>query len=176
MITRTHIQQLEDIEGDFLFIVDSDIVPADNAFKASLGRTNVKRKFNLICTNESKQWNKLRDLSNNVINYLQGTTKVVKGNIIDEINNLQSDNFSLVYIDLGSQNILTNVLNIVHNKLSENAKVIIKSVDVTPINDYINNNNLKSPAVLPNGYISYVKEQKAFVLGAKVSKEGSNNF
>ena len=42
MITRTHIQQLEDIEGDFLFIVDTDIDPADGAFRSSLGRTKIK--------------------------------------------------------------------------------------------------------------------------------------
>ena len=176
MITTTHIQQLEGIEGEFLFIIDSDINPATGAFNSSKEVTNRKRHFKFICSEDSKQWNKVKDLANNVINYLQSTSYTAKGNILNELSDSDTNKYSLVYIDLGTNNIINDVLKSIHNKLSENAKVIIKSVDTTPIIDYINNNNLKSPSILPNGYISYVKEQKAFVLGGKVSKEVSNNF
>ena len=176
MITTTHISQLNEVEGEFLFVIDSDISPATAALDSSRLASTVKRKFNIIVSNESKQWNKARDLANNVINYLQSTSYAVKGNVLNELTNSATLNYSLVYIDLGDNNILNDVLNIIHKKLSKYAKVIIKSVETTPINDYINNNKLKSPAVLPNGYISYVNDQKAFVLGGKVSKEVSNNF
>ena len=67
MITTTHISQLNEVEGEFLFIIDSDISPATAALDSSRLASTVKRKFNIIVSNESKQWNKARDLANNVI-------------------------------------------------------------------------------------------------------------
>tara|TARA_R100001509_G_scaffold35362_1_gene18705 strand:- start:40 stop:570 length:531 start_codon:yes stop_codon:yes gene_type:complete len=176
MITQTHIKQLDNIEGEFLFIIDSDITPATGAYHSSVNTTQVRRKYNLICTNESKQWNKVKDLANNVVNYIQCTSYTAKGDILKELKNLDDSKLSLVYIDLGKQKILKEVLDILHNKFSKSAKIIVKSLDSPQLIDYINEYKLNLPAILPNGYISFTNEERAFILGTKVSRSKSNNF
>lgn len=176
MITTTHIQQIEGIEGEFLFIIDSDINPALDAYKSALSSSTVKRKFNFIATPNSNQWNKIRDLANNVVNYFESESSVRKGAIINELTSASIEKLCLVFIDSGDENSYNDILNKISSKLSNNAKVILKCVDTLPILDYINNNNIIKPTLLSSGYVSFTNKKKALVLGEKVSKEVSNNF
>ena len=165
MITTNHITQLENIEGDFLFIIDTDLNPATAAFNSVKKAGGQKRIYRIHCTEESNQWNK--------INYLGSTSSVVKGNILNEVKNMNTL-FALVYVDAVSD--LKEVLKHVHTKLPQGGKVIVKSVDTSLINDYITLNNLKSPSVLKGGYMSYTNKKESFVLNKKVSRTKSNNF
>lgn len=173
MITTNHLAQLENIEGDFLFIIDTDLNPATAAFNSAKEIGGQKRIYRIHCTEDSKQWNKVRDLGNNVLNYLGNTSSVVKGGVINELKNLNTL-FALVYVDAVSN--LKEVLDQVHTKLPQGGKVIVKSVDTSLINDYITLNNLKSPTVLQGGYMSYTNKKESFVLNKKVSRTKSNNF
>ena len=173
MITTNHLAQLENIEGDFLFIIDTDLNPATAAFNSAKEIGGQKRIYRIHCTEDSKQWNKVRDLGNNVLNYLGNTSSVVKGGVINELKNLNTL-FALVYVDAVSN--LKEVLDQVHVKLPQGGKVIVKSVDTSLINDYITLNNLKSPTVLQGGYMSYTNKKESFVLNKKVSRTKSNNF
>ena len=173
MITTNHLAQLENIEGDFLFIIDTDLNPATAAFNSAKEIGGQKRIYRIHCTEDSKQWNKVRDLGNNVLNYLGNTSSVVKGGVINELKNLNTL-FALVYVDAVSN--LKEVLDQVHVKLPQGGKVIVKSVDTSLINDYITLNNLKSPTVLQGEYMSYTNKKESFVLNKKVSRTKSNNF
>lgn len=173
MITTNHLAQLENIEGDFLFIIDTDLNPATAAFNSAKEIGGQKRIYRIHCTEDSKQWNKVRDLGNNVLNYLGNTSSVVKGGVINELKNLNTL-FALVYVDAVSN--LKEVLDQVHTKLPQGGKVIVKSVDTSLINDYITLNNLKSPTVLQGGYMSYTNKKESFILNKKVSRTKSNNF
>ena len=173
MITTNHITQLENIEGDFLFIIDTDLNPANDAFTSAKQIGGQKRTYRVHCTEESKQWNKIRDLGNNVVNYLGSASSVVKGDILSELTSLNTL-FALVYVDAVSN--LKEVLDHVHTKLPQGGKVIVKSVDTSLINDYITLNNLKSPTVLQGGFMSYTNKKESFTLNKKVSRTKSNNF
>lgn len=173
MITTAHISQLENIEGDFLFIIDKDLNPATAAFNSARQIGGQKRTYRVHCTEESKQWNKIRDLGNNVVNYLGNTSSVVKGDVLNELKGLNTL-FALVYVDVVTN--LKEVLDHVHTRLPQGGKVIVNSVDTSLINDYITLNNLKSPTVLQGGYMSYTNKKESFILNKKVSRTKSNNF
>jgi len=79
-----------------------------------------------------------------------------------------------VYIDTSSQNI-GEILNQLHNKLQESAIVVIKVVDLLPISDYINKYNLVQPVIV-GSYLSFVNEQRKYILGTKVSRTKSDMF
>jgi len=172
MITQTHIQKLEQVEGEFLFIIDKDITPATGAYNSSKGAR--KRRFNFIVSEDSKQWNKVKDLSNNVINYLENQMFTTRGEVISQLDKVDSSKLSLVYIDTSSQNI-GEILNQLHNKLQESAIVVIKGVDLLPISDYINRYNLVQPVIV-GSYLSFVNEQRKYILGTKVSRTKSDMF
>lgn len=172
MITSNHITKLDQVEGEFLFIIDEDIKPATDAINSSKGAK--KRRFNFIVSENSKQWNKVRDLSNNVINYLGCEMSTIRGEVISQLNNVDSSKLSLVYIDTSSQN-RGEILKQLHKKLQKNAIVIIKGVDLLPISHYINEYNLVQPAVVGQ-YLSLSNSKRAFTLNAKASRTKSNMF
>ena len=68
------------------------------------------------------------------------------------------------------------VLDTLHDKFSKSAKIIVKSLDSPQLIDYINEYKLNLPAILPNGYISFTNEERAFILGSEVRRSRSNNF
>lgn len=172
MITSNHITKLDQVEGEFLFIIDEDIKPATDAINSSKGAR--RRRFNFIVSENSNQWNKVRDLSNNVINYLSSETFITRGEVISQLNNVDSSKLSLVYIDTSSGN-RAEILKLLHDKLQENAIIIIKGVDLLPISYYINEYNLVQPAVVGQ-YLSLSNKRKAFTLNAKASRTKSNMF
>lgn len=172
MITSNHITKLDQVEGEFLFIIDEDIKPANDAVNSSKGAR--KRRFNFIVSENSKQWNKVRDLSNNVINHLGCEMSTTKGEVISQLNNVDSSKLSLVYVDTDSEK-RGEVLNQLHKKLQENAILIVKGVDLLPISHYINEYNLVQPAVVGQ-YLSLSNSKRAFTLNAKASRTKSNMF
>jgi len=172
MITNNHITKLSQVEGEFLFIIDEDIKPATDAINSSKGAK--KRRFNFIVSENSKQWNKVRDLSNNVINYLGSETSTTKGEVVSQLNKVESSMLSLVYIDTNSGN-RGKILELIHKKLSKDAIIIIKGVDLLPISHYINEYNLTQPDVI-GGYLSLSIKERAFKLGEVATRTKSDIF
>ena len=79
-----------------------------------------------------------------------------------------------MYIDTSSGN-RAEILKLLHDKLQENAIIIIKGVDLLPISYYINEYNLVQPAVVGQ-YLSLSNKRRAFTLNAKASRTKSNMF
>ena len=172
MITSNHITKLDQVEGEFLFIIDEDITPVTAAINSSKGAR--KRRFNFVVSENSKQWNKVRDLSNNVINYLGSDMSITRGEVVSQLNKVDSSKLSLVYIDTNTQN-RGKILKQLHKKLSKSAIVIVKGVDLLPISHYINEYNLVQPAIVGQ-YLSLSNSQRAFTLNAKASRTKSDMF
>lgn len=156
MITKQLIDSLDFIEGDFLFILDSSITSANNTYNFMLKEGSKKRNIRFVCTESSKLFSSLTDLSNNVKNYLKKDSYIGKGSVIDVLDSFNLSNYALVYIDLPLDHACGPILEHLHSKILPKARIVSNNVGDKTINDYITKYRLNKPNIIDESYSTWL--------------------
>lgn len=156
MITKQLIDSLDFLDGDFLFILEDDLTSANNTYQLMLKQGSKKRNLRFICTESSRLWNNLTDLSNNVKNYLKKDSYVGKGEVSVVVDSFNLSNYALVYIDLPLDHACGPILEHLHSRILPKARIVNNNVGDKTINDYIIKYRLNNPNIIDESYSTWL--------------------
>lgn len=175
MITSAELTQIESVEGEVLFIIDSPADFANALIKEYIDNPVYKRRnFNFLVLEDSKQFNKCVDLSNKIKNVLKRPSAFLRSDLESGLDSFLNKDYCLVYVDVDEE-LTETTLNRIHNRVTYGGKVVCKTVGYQRYLNYLNDNDVTAPSTKHKGLVSWIK-RKVNRLNTQVSKEVSNNF
>lgn len=175
MITSAELIQIEPIEGEILFIIDSPADFANALVKEYIDNPVYKRRnFNFLVLEDSKQFNKCVDLSNKIKNVLKRPSAFLRSDLMYGLDWFLNKDYCLVYIDVEDE-LTETILNKIHNRVTYGGKVVCKTVGYQRYLNYLNDNDIIGPSIKHEGLVSWIK-RRVNHLNTPVGKEVSNNF
>ena len=176
MITSQHIEQLDKkVEGDFLFIVKTTLVPVKKVIDQIINGSCKSRTSHFICSDDSNQYGKLMDLSNSLKNNGHKSF-LYKGRFADYLKNNTLSSLALVYLEPCELDSGSTVLENFHDSLEKSSLIVYNSVDYSNISDYITNRGIIVPRIDSDNFFRWSNIKAKVEFRNVVKRSKSNNF
>lgn len=176
MITSQHIDQLDEkVEGDFLFVVKTTLVPVKRVIDKIISGSCKSRTSHFICSDNSNQYGKLMDLSNSLKNNGHKSF-LYKGKFSDYLKESSFSSLALVYLEPCEFDVGNTVLENIHKSLNKSSLIVYNNVDYSSISDYISNRGLTIPRIDSDNFFRWSNIKAKVEFNNVVKRSKSNNF